>query len=302
MPYCIDCGKGQTKLNDGLYCKSCKPGKGLTDDVVSNGMNEYCENFVKNADSTDDSNDFWGRMDELLDKKLLVQEKRIKDAVLTEVTGKIKEITTKQEKLEEDNKKIVAENKKLIQKIATLETRQKNLEELGQKTKRVVNMQQGYIVQQDRAVRQKRLLICGLSETEPLKYAEEVANTDWERVEMIFKALNLSLDILITITRIGSPDQGPGNKSRYLMIEIKDKESRIKVKESSNKLHNIEELKHIRMKADLTKRDREEYSRLFKLKETLEKDNPEKTVRYEKGKIIMENETVDEFKSASQIF
>ena len=74
------------------------------------------------------------------------------------------------------------------------------------------------------------------------------------------------------------------------------------MKNNSNKLNDIEEMKHIRIKADLSKKDRTEYSRLFKLKENLEKDNPEKIVRYDKGKVYLDNVVVDEFKSSSQFF
>ena len=74
------------------------------------------------------------------------------------------------------------------------------------------------------------------------------------------------------------------------------------MKNSSNKLNDIEEMKHIRIKADLSKKDRTEYSRLFKLKENLEKDNPGKIVRYDKGKVYLDDVVVDEFKSSSQIF
>ena len=119
---------------------------------------------------------------------------------------------------------------------------------------------------------------------------------------MIFNVLNLPLEYICKVDRIGSLDQGPENRARYLMLELTDKESRIKVKEASKKLNNIAELKHLRMKADLPKRAREEYSRLFKLKETLEKDNPGQEIKYENGKIMVDNEIVDQFKSSSQIF
>ena len=74
------------------------------------------------------------------------------------------------------------------------------------------------------------------------------------------------------------------------------------MKEKSSDLNYIDSLKHLRIKADLTKQDREEYGRLFKFKEDLEKNNPGKLVTYDKAKVYLENKMVDQFKSSSKLF
>ena len=291
MPHCRICKKGQTKLLEGDLCRPC--------------LTEQRENLSRKSEEATTNNDddsYWKKMDELLEKKLAIQEEKIKAAVLTQVTEKLADINKRQTKLEEENKKVIIENKALLQRVCTLETRQKNMEQESHKVKNVINKQQGYIIQQDKLIRQKRLLISGLSESENVTYHEEEGKTDTEKVEIILRVLGVSMDKVVFHKRVGALDRGPENRPRYILMEFKDEETRKHVKENSRKLNGIEELKHIRIKADLTKEDRNEYSRLFKLKEDLEKDNPEKCVRYEKGKIYLEDEIVDEFKSSSKIF
>ena len=317
MPKCTKCNKAQSLLNEteeGDFCKNCfaehvenklllrnnKQDK-TQNNSSKDDMNAYLTDHlhephnISEAKIVENDVDFWTKMDQLLDKKLSIQEEKIKQAVVAEVTGKLNDLTKQQKKLED-------ENKTFRQKMTVLETRQKNVENENNNMKRIINRQQGHIIQQDKQLRQKRLLISGLSETETLTYNEESADSDDKKIKIIFKALNTSIDDLVDFKRIGSPDQGPDNRPRYLLMQFIDIESRKTVKEKSSNLNGIEELKHIRIKADLTKQDREEYSRLFKLKENLEKDNPGKNVRYERGKIYLEEEVIDEFKSSSKKF
>ena len=87
-------------------------------------------------------------------------------------------------------------------------------------------MQQGHIIQQDKIIRQKRLLISGLSETDPLIYNDVTAVTDEEKTDIIFEALEISKTNLVSAKRIGAPDQGPSNRPRYLLMEFTDIDAR----------------------------------------------------------------------------
>ena len=198
MPHCVNCGKGQTKLNGGFLCKNCFANRVDTDFINVQDEANDCDETLNNAhslmsQSEGNNEDFWLRMDKLLDSKLSVQEEKIKKAVLTEVNGKITDLTKRQKNLEDENKKISNENNSFSQRMNTLETRQKNIEQENQKMKSIINMQQGFIIQQDKLVRQKRLLISGLSESEPLTFNDKTATTDDEKVELIFDILKKSL-------------------------------------------------------------------------------------------------------------
>ena len=122
MPHCSNCGRGQTKLNEGGFCRSC---------FNENKINENLSQKVAEATTEDDDNDYWKKMEKLLETKLAIQKEKIKKAV----TGKLADLTKRQYTLEEENKKIIKENKSLAQRITTLETRQKNVEQDSQKIK-----------------------------------------------------------------------------------------------------------------------------------------------------------------------
>ena len=205
----INCDAELSKKNVSGLCMKCYNNRnGKHDSNISeDGMNDYCEEEIvsvgKNLNDID--GDFWSKMDSLLDKKLSVQEEKIKQAVIAEVSGKVDELTKHHKKLEE-------ENKSFRQRITAIETRQKNIEQESKKMKNIITMQQGYIIQQDKLLRQKRLLISGLSEKKILKHGEESAEDDSQKLEIIFNALDTSTDNLISFKRIGSPDQGPGNR------------------------------------------------------------------------------------------
>ena len=307
MPKCSRCGKGQTKLNDGDLCKVCyekKNGPLQNQDVDEDESDDFMTQMGNLLDKKLEAQEtkITNNMEDLLDKKLKAQEEKIKKAVLHEVTQQLNKINERQKKIEDANKKILQENKALQQRVSTLETRQKNTESDNQKMRNVINLQQGYIIQQDKLVRQKRLLISGLSESDTLTHESESAEDDAQKLELILKLFNVSMSKVISFKRVGSPDRGPDNRPRYLLIELVDVETRKEIKDNCSILKTIETLKHLYIKADLSKKDREEYSRLFKLKEKLEKDNPSKSITYNKGKIYMENEVVDEFKTSSKIF
>ena len=61
-------------------------------------------------------------------------------------------------------------------------------------------------------------------------------------------------------------------------------------------------MKKIRIKADLTKDERDEYKRIYDLRDKLAKENPEKTVVVEKGTVKMDGTTIDKFKNTDDGF
>ena len=61
-------------------------------------------------------------------------------------------------------------------------------------------------------------------------------------------------------------------------------------------------MKSIRIRGDLSLEDRNEYKRLYQKRDSLIRENPGTDIKVEKGKLLMENVVVDEFKSVHSIF
>ena len=73
-------------------------------------------------------------------------------------------------------------------------------------------------------------------------------------------------------------------------------------KAAGSKLNNIEHLKHIRVKADLTKEERNEYKRIYDLRDKLIQENPTATVVVDKGVVIMNGSQIDKYKNPTLDF
>ena len=119
---------------------------------------------------------------------------------------------------------------------------------------------------------------------------------------MILSALNKTETEIVHCRRVGSEDQGHEGRGRFLLIEFENQTERHAVHEESNKLSLIDELKHLRYKANLTKEEREEYARLYRAKEALTEAHPEEVVRVDKGKLFVGSDEVDRIKTSTNFF
>ena len=137
----------------------------------------------------------------------------------------------------------------------------------------VVTKQQNKIAIQDKSVRLKNVVIAGLSETEPL----QAVTTDME-VLLILDGLGFNHTDVINCRRTGNKDQGPEIRPRFLIVEFLRQRERNEVKAAAHRLKDIPHLEKIRIKADQTKDERDEYKRIYDLRDKLAKENPEKTV------------------------
>ena len=86
-----------------------------------------------------------------------------------------------------------------------------------------------------------------------------------------------------------------------MLVEFKNQSERNDIKNASSLLNNIEELKTIRIKADLTKEERNEYTRFFKANEEIEKDE-NAVVEVNKGKLIVNGNVVDQVNFNKSLF
>ena len=85
-------------------------------------------------------------------------------------------------------------------------------------------------------------------------------------------------------------------------MELNSQKDCQEIKDAGKRLTDMPELKHLRIKADSSKEDRTEYSRLYTLKEKLEKDNPESSIELKKGTLYMDGTVVDKFKTSHMVF
>ena len=204
--------------------------------------------------------------------------------------------------LEDSNKKLEGDNKDLKQRLKIAETKIKNLETTEAKVKTVVTRQQAYIAKQDKMCRLKNVLIGGLSEVDALQHNNEVADTDKDKVDLILSAIGQSTISIAHCRRVGTEDQGHEGRGRFLLVEFLNQNDRNAVRAASSQLSNFEHLKNIRIKADLTKEERDEYKRLYASKDTLAANHPNEDVRVDKGKLYVGNNVVDQINTATKIF
>ena len=217
------------------------------------------------------------------------------------LSNQISGINQELKKNEEERKSLQAENKNINEKLKLQDARVKNLEESCKKMKTVITKQQSLIVQHDRDARSKRLIISGISQQE-WELHGQTADTEKDKVKLVLNYLHKGDIDPVYAKRIGNKDQGPQKRPRYLLVEFKDKSDRNEVMTASSELKNDEETKKIRIKADLTKAEREEYSRIYKEKEKLESEDNTATVIFERGKLIVNGTVVDQLKFNSSIF
>ena len=290
MPVCGTCNQRKTRLDNNNVCKECR-------EAANGGAAAPTLADVSDVPPLPDN---WktAPISTLLGGHLLLvinQNMKPMHDILTQQTKQIAELQESKKKLEDDNKD-------LKQRLKIAETKVKNLETNEAKVKTVVTRQQAYIVKQDKMCRLKNILIAGLSESEGLRYNEEEAETDKEKVEMILKAIGKDEVEVAHCRRVGNEDQGHEGRGRFLLVEFINQTDRNSVRNASDQLSRIDELKHIRMKADLTKEEREEYKRLYSSRDTLAASHPDEVVRVDRGKLYVGDNVVDQLNTTSRIF
>ena len=184
------------------------------------------------------------------------------------------------------------------QKLLASDARIKNLEQAQAKLKSVVTKQQTKIAIEDKKSRSRNLVFAGLSETESLVGA----TTDKDKVKYILDTIDLSHINICSCRRTGNKDKGPQDRPRFLIVEFPDQHSRNAVRSAASQLNSIASLKEIRIKADLNKAERDEYKRIYDLRDKLRTENPDATVEVTKGSVIMNGSEIDKFKSPTTDF
>ena len=186
------------------------------------------------------------------------------------------------------------------QKFIAAETKIKNLEASQGKLENIITKQQSLITNTNKRERLRNVVLSGLHESEPL--GDSGALTDRDKVRHILDQVDLQHVRINSCRRTGNKDQGPQQRPRFLIVELPNQEMRNEFKSAGSKLNNIEHLKNIRVKADLSKEERKEYKRIYDLRDKLSEENPTATVVVTKGVVLMNGTEIDKYKNPSLDF
>lgn len=313
MPQCIKCPNKQAKLNVGDLCVSCYKKDGdagaggtssstdgnilIIDDIAGIPMSEI-ENIPPLSKDNLDQPITAGMMLKIFSDFM----KPIQD----KLNEHEKRITTLENKCEATNESVskVEEKTNIIeQKLTAAGTKIKNLESANEKLKNVVTKQQSHISSQDKNARFKNIVIAGLCENALLdENGNEIASADEEKVQVVLDALQLDDIQFNHCRRTGNKDQGPQARPRFLIVEFQKQNDRNKVRSGAHLLNNFQHLKNLRIKADLSKAERDEYKRLYGVKDKLVAENPLATIVVEKGLLKMDGVQVDKYSVKNAVF
>ena len=273
MPYCSECGVRKTKVNKNKVCNDCSAAS-----AENGGVDESIEKDTEN-------NDFWKRMDLMFDKKLESFEEKLNANIKEEVKKVTDPMKTQLTKLEKENKTLKAE-------MTALKASQKEEKERSDKIVKVLKEQQTNMARSDKNDRFKRLLLSGVPEGS-VKINGKECGVDQEKIHEVLSTLQVGVVNLVGHRRVGSKDQGADQRPRYIILEFISSAERNKVRKACDKLKDNQDTKQFFLKADKTKKERDEYKRLYKIKEQLEKDEPNKKVEISYGKLLVDGIAVD---------
>ena len=170
-----------------------------------------------------------------------------------------------------------------------------------------------YLISHDRNYRQQNLVLLGVPDRAKITLGEEEFDNDEGVVSHILGKVGVDEDVAILETfRLGKkPDDADEDDEdespRPIKVRLADRFSVSTALKNSYKLKNqFGELK-IFLKPDKTKSEREEYGRLGKRKAELLKQYPTPEsgvprVLLTKGKLLVDNAQVDEYRSTQSLF
>ena len=92
--------------------------------------------------------------------------------------------------------------------------------------------------------------------------------------------------------RIGKPDQSAEKRPKFLLLHFTNPQQRDAVKRNAYKLRQISHLAHIRLKTILTRGEREKYTKAFKIRDQIVKEQPGRSVEFTKGTLYVDGEAV----------
>ena len=220
---------------------------------------------------------------------------------IADLDRRIHKLEEKQRETTEMVNNVESTSRNAEKKHAGTESKIKTLEEKNEKLKKAVMKHQSQIAYQEKNVRLRNVVIGGLDESKPLSVNGHTASSDDEKVKLILSTLNMSNIDFARCRRTGNKDHGPQKHPRFLIVEFSKHSDRNAVKASGSQLQSIQELKDIRIKADLTKDERTEYKRLYDLRDQLSREHPGKIAIVDKGVVKLDGQEIDKYRTLSPV-
>ena len=285
--FCCKCGKkatGRRQINE--VSKQCS-------DCAETSSEEVGQDVMESGMEIDNSKDYWENMNRLLDSKFSSFEQSFKETIL----GEVKQIT---DPISSEVVALKKENTQLKTELTLLKAQGKEHTDKLDKVEKTLREHQKTLLRNDKNSRSKRLILAGVSEEE-LQIDEAILTEDREKVDHIIKLLNSNVDV-VSARRIGKKDQGAEKRPRFLLLEFKSASDRNAVKKNSSVLKDKESTKSFYVKADLSKKTREEYGRLYEAKKKILEDDPSKTVKIDYGKLYVNDVLIDQIEDDNQDF
>ena len=151
----------------------------------------------------------------------------------------------------------------------------------------IINMQSS-LNRIDSNTRNNNIIVSGLQE-------DDIVD-DKDKIKSLFEVLEVDADVLgnidnFEINRIG---QSRENTTRLVKVNVRSKATRDKILEKAPSLKGKnEQWKKIYVKKDVHPVYSKETSRIYKKMKALREENPDKEVKIQDGKLLMEGKTID---------
>ena len=296
-----------------VKCNSCKKNASKTRTLTDGVCNECSAMATINYDNAPcNPDDTLGtiKFKDFIEWMVIVFAKHVKDSVTAELTLCKTELAATKKDLGDTQKELAT----VKSDMQSLKTKLKTLTDDHEKTKTCTKDNMRYLINHDRNVRQRNVLLFGLPDVEEITLGNATFKSDREAVQHIFEKLEVSDDMKFTdFFRLGKKDvigndNEDGPKPRPIKMCL----------ESSNMvkslLHNRSKLKDmfgedstIYIKPDKTKSERDEFTRMGKKKQELMERHPtavgdDPRVVLKNGRLVVDGAEVDCYKTPQSLF
>ena len=160
----------------------------------------------------------------------------------------------------------------LSTKVDTLKTNLREVTEANVNLEKTSGNNLKYLINLDRNSRRSNVILFGVSETEDLVINEVSARSDKEKIDALLKFIEVHEEVeVLRYYRLGKEPEGE-ERRRPVKVELKNSEMVSLILANAKKLRPLNQ--KLFFKPDKTKKEREEYQRLLKKKETLMLSHP----------------------------
>ena len=260
MPVCANagCGIKQAILNPGNLCKTCHIAQEANDPLKDLDLTKPLKNV---------------NLGEIIE---------IFKSLMTPIEHKLEQISKRSSSQEAKISLLEANIKEKDTAIATM-------------TDIIINMQSS-LNRIDSNTRNNNIIVSGLQEESIVDDVAGELRSDKDKIHCLFEVMNVGEDVLgdldnFEISRIG---QSKENTTRLVKVNVKSKTTRDSILEKAPSLKGKhEQWKRVYVKKDVHPVYSKETSRIYRKMKTLKEENPDKEVKIQDGKLLLEGKMID---------